>query len=374
MAIIKMQKVKAGKAYGLKAVLEYIQNPDKTNGGLLLSAKDCLLECAYKQMLLVKHDHLQDSGRQYVHIIQSFSINDKLTGEIAHEIGHKLLQSFDGFQGVVATHTDRKHIHNHMVLNSVNWKTGLKWQQSKKDLQELKDLSDRFCKEYGLTIIEKGRGWHSYGEHKAAYEGRSWKQDLAGKVADVIMKSTTREEFIHHMHKYHIDVEFNKGSILFLLSDGKKCGSDKLLTYGDFTKENLEKYIKYNDTLLELGVDDPSIMYEAIGLAARMLNYNDRQQLQNKYINERPFSALEGQALREAIIKLKNSSYNQRNLKQNNEIIEHSNNKAPYLLMTVNELLELALQDKYQQDMLQEYGHGYESENEYGEEQDEWEL
>lgn len=127
MAIIKMQKVKAGKVYGLKAVLDYIQNPDKTNNGLLVFAKDCLLECAYKQMLLVKHDHLQDSGRQYVHIIQSFSINDKLTGETAHEIGQKLVQNFDGFQGVVATHTDKAHIHNYIVLNSVNWKTGHKW-------------------------------------------------------------------------------------------------------------------------------------------------------------------------------------------------------------------------------------------------------
>lgn len=145
MAIIKMQKVKVGKTFGLKAILEYIQNPDKTKDGLLISAKDCLQESAYKQMLLVKRDHLQESGRQYVHIIQSFSINDKLTGETAHEIGQKLLQGFEGFQGVIATHIDREHIHNHIVLNSVNWETGLKWQQSKKDLQELKYFSDNLC-------------------------------------------------------------------------------------------------------------------------------------------------------------------------------------------------------------------------------------
>lgn len=75
MAIIKMQKVKAGKVYGLKAVLEYIQNPDKTNNGLLVSAKDCLLECAYKQMLLVKHDHLQDSGCSGVEVYTLFIIS-----------------------------------------------------------------------------------------------------------------------------------------------------------------------------------------------------------------------------------------------------------------------------------------------------------
>ena len=370
MAIIKMQKVKAGKVYGLKAVLDYIQNPYKTNNGLLVSAKDCLLECSYKQMLLVKHDHLQDSGRQYVHIIQSFSINDKLTGETAHEIGLKLLQRFDGFQGVVATHTDRQHIHNHILINTVNWKTGLKWQQSKKDLQELKDFSDKLCKEHGLSVIEKGKGWQSFGEHRAAFEGRSWKQDLAKKVADAILKSATREEFIHHLHKYGVEAELNKDSLLFLLRDGKKCSSDKLLSYGDFTKENLEKYIKYNDTLLDLGVVDPAIMYEAIGLASKILNYDDSQHMQNKYINEIPFSAHEGQALREAIIKLKNSSYTRLNRQQNNEINQNRDGKPPYLLMTVNKLLEMALNEKYQQDMAPQY----EYENEYDEEQDDWEL
>lgn len=237
-------------------------------------------------------------------------------------------------------------------------------------MQELKGLSDKLCKEYGLSVIVKSTGWQSYGEYKTCFEGRSWKQDLAHKVADAIQKSAAREEFIHHLHKYGIDVEFNKDSLLFLLRDGKKCGSNKLLSYGDFTKENLEKYIKYNDTLLDLGVIDPAIMYEAIGLASRLLNYNDRQDMQNKYINKTPFSALEGQALREAIIKLKNSSYTQFNRQQNNETHQDGDSKPSYLLITVNELLEMALKEKYQQDMAQQY----ENECEYDEEQDSWEL
>jgi hypothetical protein len=161
MAIIKMQSVKAGKPYGLKAVVDYIQNPDKTEKGRLISAKDCLLESAYEQMHMVKQEYQQIKGRQYVHIIQSFSLSDDLTGETASEIGQMLLATFDGFQGVVATHTDRQHIHNHIVLNSVNYKTGLKWQQSKKDLQLLKDKSDQQCRDYGLSVIEKGNGWKS---------------------------------------------------------------------------------------------------------------------------------------------------------------------------------------------------------------------
>ena len=365
-----MQKVKAGKAYGLKAVLDYIQNPEKTENGALISAKDCLLECAYKQMLLVKHDHLQESGRQYVHIIQSFSINDKLTGETAHEIGQRLLQSFEGFQGVTATHTDRQHIHNHIVLNSVNWKTGLKWQQSKKDLQELKALSDELCKEYGFSVIEKGKGWRSYGENKAAFEGKSWKQELAKKVAELIQKSSTREEFIHFLHEYGIEVDFNKDSLLFTLPDNKKCGSDKLLSYGDFTKENLEQYIKYNDTILDLGLTDPAIMYEAVALASSLLNYNDRQYLQNKYLQETPLSALEGRALREAIIRLKGSSRTPLNRHQSNQASEEEKSKPSYLLATIEELLESALHEKMKQNQTTGFENDYENEMD----EDEWEL
>lgn len=182
-----------------------------------------------------------------------------------------------------------------------------------------------------------------------------------------------REEFIHNLYQFRIEVVFNSDSILFLLPDGKKCGSDKLLSYGDFTKETLEKYIKYNDTVLDVGVTDPAVMYAAVGLASKILNLDDRQYLQNKYFNKEPLSALEGQAFREAIIKLKNSSHMDWILKANaQEGHGTGNSKQPYLLMSVNELLEIALKEKYHDEMTWQnensYGNGYD------EEQDEYEL
>ena len=200
MAIIKMQPVKAGTSYSLKAILDYVMNPVKTQSGLLISAKDCMAECAYKQMLMTKLDYKQNTGRQYVHMIQSFSVDDKLTPEIAHEIGQKLLTYFEGFQGVVSTHIDRKHLHNHIVLNSVNWKTGYKWQQTPKDLQQLKSYSDELCREYGLSVISSNRanGWKSYGENKALHENKCWKANLAKAITECIAVSTNREDFVHY--------------------------------------------------------------------------------------------------------------------------------------------------------------------------------
>lgn len=115
---------------------------------------------------------------------------------------------------------------------------------------------------------------------------------------------------------------------------------------------------------------DSAIMYEAIGLASRLLKHDDRQQIENKYINHIPLSALEGQALREAVIKLKNSSYISLNRQDNNDIHQNRDSKPANLLITVNEMLEMAVKEKYQQNMVPRY----EEENEYDEEQDDWEL
>ena len=76
-----------------------------------------------------------------------FSPTDKLTYKQAHEIGLKMAEYFKDFQVVVATHIDRKHIHNHIVINTVNFRTGLKFHQSKYDLQKIKDYSNKICKE-----------------------------------------------------------------------------------------------------------------------------------------------------------------------------------------------------------------------------------
>ena len=343
MAIIKMQKVRAGKPYGLKAVLDYIQNPDKTENGTLVSAKDCLLECAYKQMHLVKQDYQQLQGRQYVHIIQSFSLSDELTGKMAHEIGEKLLNSFNGFQGLVATHTDRQHIHNHLVLSSVNFETGLKWQQSKKDLQALKDLSDQLCRDYGLSVIEKGKGWKSYGENHANTKGGSWKRQLAEVVADAIGISNTREEFLHCLSTKGIEADFQANKVLFILPDGKKCGSDKLLTYGDFTKENLMNTIQYNELTFMDALNNPPLMYEAVKLASQMLGHEDKSDLQDSFLHGKSLSALEGDALKHAIHELKKGGRYEPNKSQS------ENPKAssqPYLLMSISTALELLLEEK----------------------------
>ncbi|MDD3253411.1 MAG: relaxase/mobilization nuclease domain-containing protein [Lachnospiraceae bacterium] len=272
MAIVKIINRQTGKAYAVKAVLDYIQNPIKTENGLLCSAKDCLLECAYDQMLATKLDYHQDTGRQYIHIVQSFSEFDKLDSKTAHEIGKRLLAEFKGFQGVVCTHTDRKQLHNHIVLNSVNWQTGRKWQSGKRDLYRLRELSDRLCKEYGLSIIGNSQSWQASGEYRAGEN--SWKYKLAQDIAACLQTSFSRQDFLHRMNDIGLDADFGRRNVIFFvrkaggvrygLDKEVSCGNTKLSTYGDFSKENLESAWKSNSVLADLGRRDVDILQDVL--------------------------------------------------------------------------------------------------------------
>ena len=197
MAIIKFINNKVS----LKKTLDYICKEEKTDKKLI-SGKDCIPETAYEEMMTVKQMYKKLEGREKIHFVQSFSPTDKLTYRQAHEIGLKMAEYFKGFQVVVATHIDRKHIHNHIVLNTVNFETGLKFHQSKLDLQKIKDYSNQICKEYGLSIIDHKSKVADIkiNEYQAKIKGISWKQILAEDIDRVMEKANNKYEFWQTRH------------------------------------------------------------------------------------------------------------------------------------------------------------------------------
>lgn len=150
MAIIEAISSKAN----IKRIISYVTQDKKTNVNLI-SGKDCMAESCLEEMLYTKNLYHKNSGRQYIHIIQSFDPKDNLSAEQVHNVGIKLANTFNGFQVLVATHIDKNHLHNHLVINSVSFENGYKIQMSKKDLQYIKDYSDKLCLEIGASIIPK---------------------------------------------------------------------------------------------------------------------------------------------------------------------------------------------------------------------------
>lgn len=134
----------------------YVKNPEKTGNGEYVSAINCLKEIALQQMILTKQQYQKADGYIAWHGYQSFRPGE-VSPELCHEIGLKLAREMwgDKYQIIVTTHLDKEHLHNHFCFNSVSFLDGKKYNYSKSEQKRLRDVSDRLCREYGLSVIER---------------------------------------------------------------------------------------------------------------------------------------------------------------------------------------------------------------------------
>ena len=147
---------------GLKQAIEYVLNGDKIQEQVLTAHLNCDPGYEYQQMMDTKRELGKLDGRQCYHIIQSF-VPDEITPELALQIATEFASEYlAGYQVVIGTHTDRHHIHSHILFNSVNDATGEKYHCSKSEyFQQIRAVSDRLCREHGLSVIIEGDGQKS---------------------------------------------------------------------------------------------------------------------------------------------------------------------------------------------------------------------
>lgn len=236
MAVIEAISSKAN----IKRIINYVTQDKKTTVDLI-TGKDCMAESCLEEMLYTKDLYNKTGGRQYIHIIQSFDPKDNLTPNQVHNAGLKLANTFNGFQVLVATHIDKEHLHNHLVVNSVSFENGYKVQMSKKDLQYLKDYSDEICLEMGASVIPKKdkTNYIKRNEYRVAERGKSWKFKLINAIDLSIVESTCKEDFIKTMNKlgYQVNWTDTRKYITYTTPEGYKCRDNKLFE---------EKYLKGN--------------------------------------------------------------------------------------------------------------------------------
>lgn len=227
MAIIEAISSKAN----IKRIINYVTQDKKTNANLI-TGKDCLAESCLEEMLYTKNLYHKNSGRQYIHIIQSFDPKDNLSAEQVHNTGIKLANTFNGFQVLVATHIDKNHLHNHLIVNSVSFENGYKIQMSKKDLQDLKDYSDKLCLEIGASVIPKKENtqYIKRNEYRVAEQGKSWKFKLINAIDLSLAESSNKEDFIKSMNKlgYQVNWTDTRKYITYKTPEGYKCRDNKL--------------------------------------------------------------------------------------------------------------------------------------------------
>ena len=169
MAITKIYAKRAR----LDKLIRYVINPDKTDEMTLVSGIGCEVKSAYAEMMQTKEMFHQTDGVQAYHIIQAFS-PEEIDGETAHELGQQFIEEYlKDYQVVIATHVDKHHVHNHLVLNSVSDKTGKKYHSSPESYyKQIRTISDQLCREYGLSVImNPARHSLSYMEWKLQENG-----------------------------------------------------------------------------------------------------------------------------------------------------------------------------------------------------------
>ena len=160
MAITKILNIQESEgrnpASHLKNALEYIQNPDKTEECILVGGINCLLDTAFEQMEETKNIFHKTGKRQGYHVIISFSPEEKVTAEQAMYVLEHFAKDVlgDDYEAVYAVHTDREHMHGHLIWNSVSMTTGKKYNSPKGNWKNhLQPITNKYCDELGLSIM-----------------------------------------------------------------------------------------------------------------------------------------------------------------------------------------------------------------------------
>ena len=240
MAVIKRIASKATP----KKIVSYLTQEEKTEEKLI-GGKDCDPDNIVNDFNMTQELYGKTGGVKYHHIIQSFSPEDNITPEKAHEIGKELAESqFKGFEVFVVTHKDKDHIHNHLVVNSVSFENGLKYNASNKSLWDIKRESNRLCERENLKTLDlyhKAEKRISSAEKRIMDRGQiPWKDELR-QIIDIARERTKDLQSFREFLEKNFDIEtrVTKNSISYKHPDHGKAIRGRSL--GDkYNKEELE--------------------------------------------------------------------------------------------------------------------------------------
>ena len=188
MAITKILNIMESEgrnpASHLKNALEYIQNPDKTEECVLVGSINCLPDTAFEQMEETKNIFHKTGKRQGYHVIISFSPEEKVTAEQAMYVLEHFAKDVLGndYEAVYAVHTDREHMHGHLIWNSVSMTTGKKYNSPKGNWKNhLQPITNKYCDELGLSIMPA-----EYSRNPKNISRDKWEKEMSMK--DIILR------------------------------------------------------------------------------------------------------------------------------------------------------------------------------------------
>ena len=254
MAITKIHAVKVR----LGDAINYIENPDKTDGQELISGYNTAPQTAVLDFSVTaamarkaRNTSAKKQGNLAYHLIQSFSPDDAVTPERAHELGRKLAMEFtDGkFEFVVATHIDKDSIHNHIIINAVSFYDYKKLRTVPyRTAQQIRSISDRLCMESQLSIIKDpqqlGQLYPTYIQKKRTTSNRT---EVRKKLNFCLERATNYAQFLQMAQELGISVCQRGKHITYLLEGAGRAIRDTSLADTDkFTYAGLMECLEDN--------------------------------------------------------------------------------------------------------------------------------
>ena len=241
MAVTKIKPVKST----LKKAIDYIQNPDKTDGKMLVSSFGCSPETADIEFAFTIAQALDRGNNLAHHLIQSFEPGE-VDYQKAHEIGKQLADAVTKgqYEYVLTTHIDKGHVHNHIIFCAVNFVDYHKYNSNKRSYYGIRNMSDRLCRENGLSVVvpQKGGKGKSYAEYLAEKTGTSWKGKLKIAVDGLIPQVSSFEELLSRLQA--AGYEIKPGKYVSCRAPGQERFT-RLKTLGaDYTEEAIRERIE----------------------------------------------------------------------------------------------------------------------------------
>lgn len=233
--VVTKHFVTHGKKYR-RHLIKYILNPDKTNNLKLVSdfgMSNYLDFPSYEEMVemynvnFTNNDKLyesrndrQEKRQQNIHahhLIQSFSPEDNLTPEEINRIGYETMMELTGgrFRFIVATHTDKNHVHNHILINAIDRNSDKKliWNYALE--RNLRMISDRISKMAGAKIIEKRYSYCDYQKYRQS----SHKFELKQRLYFLMQQSKSFDDFLEKAVQLHVHIDFSQKHSRFMMTD-----------------------------------------------------------------------------------------------------------------------------------------------------------
>lgn len=253
----------------LYAALRYVENDDKTDKKMFVSGINCSKSQAYEQMTAVKRKFGERGKVVAYHGYQSFAEGEVTPAE-AHAIGMELARRMwgDRFQVVVTTHLNTENIHNHFVINSVSFRDGYKYRNSKGQHIDIRRISDELCRAHGLSVIEHHK---RRSERNGEYQARKYgfmtrKEKLALDMRECIDSAISVPHFYQKMEERGYEISFRSKYPAFLPKGAQKPlrlkNKGQSMTEDDIEEMLWDSFERQTDVLVIPRAEKPFVPYQ----------------------------------------------------------------------------------------------------------------